>query len=42
MYQITPTQFFYPLSVLYHDSGLEVTPARKPPKEPWPCGGAMI
>ena len=42
MYQITPTQFFYPLSVLYHESGLEVTPARKPPKEPWPCGGAMI
>lgn len=32
MYQITPTQFFYPLSVLYHESGLEVTPSQEAPE----------
>ena len=32
MYQITPTQFFYPLSVLYHESGLEVTPSQEAPR----------
>ena len=32
MYQIVPTQFFYPLSQLYHDSGLEVTPSQEAPE----------
>ena len=32
MYSIRETQDFYPLSLLYQESGLEVTPGHTPPQ----------